>query len=320
MSENARLPSGITSGSPHAPRLPDKNRARMMRRAALASVVVAALLVGVKALAYLTTDSVAVLGALADSAADFVASLGILFSVRHALTPADTEHRFGHGKAEPLVGLMQSLFIAGSATVLISEAFQLLLSPAPVLNPLSGVGVMLFSMAMTVGLVAYQRRTIRATGSLAITADSAHYAGDLLTNIGVVVALLMSSYLGWQLADPIIGIVIAGVLYLTAWWVLRRSLDHLMDRELPEEDRERIKMVILNHHEVKGMHDLRTRASGTQSFIQVHVERDPTINLAEAHEASDEVENTLRAAFPHAEILIHLDPHGSEEPPPLARS
>ena len=100
-----------------------------MRRAALASVVVAALLVGVKALAYLTTDSVAVLGALADSAADFVDSLGILFSVRHALTPADTEHRFGHGKAEPLVGLMQSLFIAGSATVLISRRFSFCFRP-----------------------------------------------------------------------------------------------------------------------------------------------------------------------------------------------
>ncbi len=320
MTKNPRLAARTPSGSPHAPRLPDKKRAQLMCRAAAASVGVATLLVGAKAIAYIGTNSVAVLGALADSAADLVASLGILFAVRQALTPADTEHRFGHGKAEPLIGLAQSLFIAGSATFLLAEAVRHLLSPGPVANPLSGVGVILFSMAMTAGLVLYQRRTIRATGSLAIAADSAHYAGDLLTNLGVIVALLMSTYLGWQLADPVIGLGIAGVLYSTAWWVLRRSLDQLMDRELPEADRERIKTIVFGHHRVKGMHDLRTRAAGTLSFIQIHVEMDSTLNLAEAHEASDEIEKALRIAFPHAEILIHLDPHGSEEPPQLALS
>jgi ferrous-iron efflux pump FieF len=320
MSKDTRSGSAVLGGSPHTPRVADKKRATMMRRAATASVAIAALLVGVKALAYSTTNSVAVWGALADSAADLVASLGILFAVQLAVTPADSEHRFGHGKAEPLIGLAQSLFIAGSATFLLAEAVRHFLSPGPVENPLGGIGVILFSMAMTIGLVMYQRRAIRETGSLAITADSAHYAGDLLTNFGVIVALLMSSYLGWQLADPVIGLMIAVVLYLTAWWVLRRSLDQLMDRELSEADRERIKTVILGHREVKGLHDLRTRASGSQSFIQVHVEMDPMLNLAEAHAASDGVEKSLRTAFPDAEMLIHVDPHGTEEPPPLALS
>jgi ferrous-iron efflux pump FieF len=320
MNEDPGLAARSPNGSPHAPHVPDKNRARLMRRAAGASVAVATLLVGAKALAYIGTESVAVLGALADSAADLVASLGILFAVRQALTPADSDHRFGHGKAEPLISLAQSLFIAGSATFLLAEAVRHFLSPGPVANPLGGVAVILFSMAVTAGLVLYQRRTIRATGSLAIAADSAHYAGDLLTNLGAIVALLMSAYLGWQIADPIIGFAIAGVLYLTAWSVLRRSLDQLMDRELPEDDREHIKMIVLGHHRVKGMHDLRTRAAGTQSFIQIHVEMDSTLNLAEAHEASDEIEKALRIAFPQAEIIIHLDPHGSEEPPVLALS
>ncbi len=319
---NDRMGLGLNTagGSPHTPRVPDKGRARLMRRAATASVAVATLLVGAKAIAYIGTDSVAVLGALADSAADLVASLGILFAVRQALTPADNEHRFGHGKAEPLIGLAQSLFIAGSATFVLAEAVGHLLSPAPVANPIGGVGVIIFSMVVTVGLVLYQRRTIRATGSLAIAADSAHYSGDLLTNLGAIVALLMSAYLGWQLADPIIALAIAGVLYWTAFWVLRGSLDQLMDRELPEDDRARIKTIVLGHHRVKGVHDLRTRAAGTQSFIQIHVEMDSMLNLAEAHEASDEIENALRIAFPQAEILIHLDPHGREEPPPLALS
>ncbi len=320
MNTNSGVTAGAPMGSPHAPHVPDKTRARLMRRAAAASVGVATLLVGAKALAYIRTDSVAMLGTLADSAADLVASLGILFAVQRALTPADSDHRFGHGKAEPLIGLAQALFIAGSASFLFSEVVRHFLSPSPITNPLSGVGVVLFSIVMTIGLVLYQRKTIRATGSIAISADRAHYAGDLLTNLGVIAALLLSTYLGWQLADPIIGFVIAGVLFLTAWSVLRRSLDQLMDRELPEHERERIKKVVLSHHEVKGLHDLRTRAAGTQSFIQLHVEMDSALNLGEAHEASDEIEKELRAAFPNAEILIHLDPHGREDPPELALS
>jgi ferrous-iron efflux pump FieF len=320
MSVNSGLGAGSPQGSPHAPHVPDKKRARLMRRAAAASVAVAALLVGAKAFAYIGTDSIAMLGTLADSAADLVASLGILFAVHQALMPADSDHRFGHGKAEPLIGLAQALFIAGSATFLFTEAVRHFFSPSPVTNPLSGVGVILFSIAMTAGLIAYQRKIIRATGSLAISADRAHFAGDLLTNLGVIVALLLSYYLGWQLADPMIGLAIMGILYVSAWHVLRRSLDQLMDREFPENDRERIKKIVLDHHEVKGLHDLRTRAAGTQRFIQVHVEMDSALNLADAHEASDEIEKELRAAFPNAEIIIHLDPHGSEEPPELALS
>jgi len=320
MTENSCLSADVAGGSPHAPRLPDKKRARMMRRAATASVVVASLLVGVKTFAYMTTDSVAMLGALADSAADLVSSLGILFAVRQALMPADTEHRFGHGKAEPLIGLAQSLFIAGSATFVLTEAVRHILSPSPVENPFSGIGVILFSIVVTIGLVFYQHRAIRVTGSLAIAADRAHYTSDLLTNLGVVIALLMSAFIGWQLADPIIGVAIAGVLYATSWWLLRRSLDQLMDREFPEHDRKMIKTVVLGHERVRGMHDLRTRVAGTQSFIQIHIEMDPTLNLAQAHEASDEIENALRETFPQAEIFIHLDPHGREEPPPLALS
>ena len=307
-------------GSPHAPHMPDKVRARLMRRTAAASVAVAAFLVVAKSLAYIGTDSVAMLGTLADSSADLVASLGIVFAVRQALTPADRHHRFGHGKAEPLIGLAQALFIAGSATFLLSEAIRHFVSPSPVENPLGGVGVILFSILMTAGLVLYQRKTIRATGSLAISADRAHYAGDLLTNVGVIVALLLSSFWGWYLADPIIGLMIAAVLFLSAWHVLRKSLDQLMDHEFPEQDRERIKRIVLDHQEVKGLHDLRTRAAGTQRFIQIHIEMDSMLSLAEAHESSDEIENELRAAFPNAEIFIHLDPHGSEEPPKLALS
>jgi ferrous-iron efflux pump FieF len=320
MMKNHGPSTRVANGTPHAPNVSDRKRVRMMRRATAASVFVAALLVIVKTIAYLGTGSVSMLGALTDSAADLVASLGVMFAVGHALTPADQQHRFGHGKAEPLTGLAQAVFIAGSATFVVTESVRHLLAPEAVTAPFLGMIVILFSMSATFALLLYQQKVVRTTGSLAIASDRAHYAGDLLTNFGVIVAIILSSLLGWHIADPIIGLAIAGVLYLSSWWVFRRSLDQLMDRELPEEDRERVKAIVLNHAQVRGLHDLRTRAAGTQSFIQVHVEMDANLNLYEAHDVSDEIEQSLRAAFPRAEILIHIDPHGQENPSDLARS
>jgi ferrous-iron efflux pump FieF len=291
-----------------------------MRRAAFASVCVALILVAIKAAAYFATGSVAMLGSLADSAVDLAASLAILYAVQQALTPADSEHRFGHGKAEPLAGLIQVAFIVGSATFLAFEAVRRFVMPEDLTQPLAGIGVIVISTILTLGLVLYQRKVIGVTGSLAVASDSLHYAGDLVTNLGVVAALVLSYYFGLGLADPLIGLAIAVVLYASAWWVLRQSLDQLMDRELPEAEREKIRRLILGVPRVRALHDLRTRSAGIQSFIQVHVEMDPALNLGQAHEVGDAVEQTLRCAFPKAEILIHIDPHGSESPPPLALS
>jgi ferrous-iron efflux pump FieF len=313
-------PAEHTAASPHTPQLPDRTKGLLMRRAARASVGVSTLLVIVKLGAYALTGSVAILAALADSAVDLVASLGNLFAVGQSLTPADHQHRFGHGKAEPLAGLAQAAFITGSATFLVFESMQHLVEPHPLQNEFAGVAVMLFSIVATFGLVAYQRLVVRRTGSPAISADNMHYAGDLLTNAGIIVAILLSTRLHWYLADPLIGLAVAAVIAWSAWHVFRQSYDQLMDRELPELDRQRIKTIVLAHPCVRGVHDLRTRAAGTLSFIQLHIEMDPAMTLGQAHEASDEVEESLREAFPGAEIIIHQDPHGIEKPPDLALS
>jgi ferrous-iron efflux pump FieF len=169
--------------------------------------------------------------------------------------------------------------------------------------------------------VSYQHRVVRSTRSVAIAADTFHYAGDLLTNLGVIAGLVLSATLGWYLADPLIGLAIAVVLVASAWHVLRGSFDQLMDRELSERDRQRIKSVVLQHPQVKGLHDLRTRTAGSVRFIQLHVEMDPAISLIDAHETSDEIEAKLLQLFPGADILIHQDPYGMEKPPaPLATS
>ena len=287
-----------------------------MRRATNFAVAAAALMIAAKLGAWLVTDSVSLLSSLADSVMDVLASLINLFAVRQALQPADREHRFGHGKAEPLAGLGQALFITASAIFLIVEAVGRILEPEPISRAPVGIGVMIFAIFVTTALVAYQRRVVRLTGSTAINADSLHYASDILMNVGVIAALVLAMTVGWGLADPVIAIVIAGVIIHAAYQVGRSAIEQLMDREFPEEDRERIRQIVLEHPEVLDCHDLRTRRSGIDSFIQVHVEMDRELTLLRAHEISDDVEARIRKVFPHAEVLIHADPEGIEEPMP----
>jgi ferrous-iron efflux pump FieF len=287
---------------------------RLRRRATYASVAVAAILITVKFLAWLDTGSVALLSSLIDSLLDLVASVVNLLAIRHALTPADRDHRFGHGKAEPLAVLGQSAFIVGSALLLLAEAVRRLIWPEPVANPPAGIAVMLFSIVVTIGLVAFQRHVVRKTGSLAISADELHYRGDLVLNGSVIAALALGSALQSPILDPLFGGAIGVWITYSAVRLARLSLTQLMDRELPDDERDKIRAVAQSHPDVVAAHDLRTRVAGPTAFIQVHIEMDGGLSLLRAHEISDEVEARLREAYPNAEIMIHQDPAGIEEP------
>jgi ferrous-iron efflux pump FieF len=293
--------------------MPSAEAARLMRIATYASVAVAVTLIAAKIVAWILTDSVSQLSTLIDSLLDLAASLVNLVAVRHALTPPDREHRFGHGKAEPLAALGQSTFIAGSAIFLVIEAIRRFYYPRPLDHSEVGIGVMLFAIVLTIALTRFQAHVVRKTGSLAIEADSVHYISDLLVNAAVIVALVLVTQLGWLFADPLIGLAIAAYILKSAWTIARGAYDMLMDRELPDEDRARIKQIVLDHGEVIAVHDLRTRASGPLTFIQIHVEMDGNMNLYQAHEVADSVEAQLRDVYPGAEVIIHQDPHGIEE-------
>lgn len=286
----------------------------LMRRATYASLTVAVLLVAVKLGAWFATDSVSLLSSLIDSLLDGVASLVNLLAVRQALTPPDREHRFGHGKAEPLASLGQSAFIGGSAVLLLVQAAQHLLYPTPVTHGGIGLAVMGFSIVVTCALLLYQRHVVRRTGSLAIGVDAFHYRTDLVLNLAVIVSLLLTTELGYPAIDPIFGGLIGLWIIWGAWRVAQKAMIHLMDHELPDEDRARIREVALKHPQVRAVHDLKTRAAGPNSFIQLHIEMDGGIRLIEAHRISDEVEASIREAFPRAEIIIHQDPEGIDEP------
>ena len=311
--------SDASEAGPGRATLAPDEAGRLMKLATVASVSVASVLIGVKLTAWLMTDSISVLSSLVDSLLDVLASLVNMFAVYHALRPADREHRFGHGKAEPLAGLGQAAIISVSGVLLLIEAVSRLMSPRVVAHVDVGIGVMVFAIVITAALVVFQNYVVRKTGSTAIGADALHYKTDVFVNLSVIVSLGLSAWLGWHVADPLFGMAIGAYLLYGAWNIALRSLDLLMDREFPDHDRARIRDIVMQHPKVKGMHDLRTRSAGLQPFIQLHLELDGDMRLLEAHEIADEVEAQIKQAYPAAEVLIHQDPEGVEEPPPQFR-
>ncbi|CAA0121884.1 Ferrous-iron efflux pump FieF [Halioglobus japonicus] len=281
--------------------------ARLMRMATYASFSVAVILVLAKTVAWMVTDSVVLLATLIDSTLDALASLINLFAVHQAVMPADKEHRFGHGKAEALAGLGQSAFIAGSAGFLLLESGRRLLNPVPLESYGPGLIIMVFSIALTLALMLFQRYVIRRTDSTAIKADALHYKTDFMVNGSVILALVLAIE-GWQGFDALFAIGIALYILYSSWEIVRQSLDDLMDRELPDEDREAIIRIALSHASVRGLHELRSRRSGISTFIQLHLEVDDNLSLLQSHRISDEVERDLQNAYPSAEIIIHVDP------------
>ncbi|HVZ00379.1 MAG TPA: cation diffusion facilitator family transporter [Dongiaceae bacterium] len=291
----------------------DPKSAGLMRQAGVASVAAALALIAIKLYAFIETGSVSMLSTLFDSALDFGASLVNLLAIRTAVMPADAEHRFGHGKAEPLAGLVQVGFILGSSILLLVEVVDHFLHPQAVQHATLGIVVMVVSIAITGVLILFQRSVVKRTGSLAVTADAAHYGSDFVVNISVIAALILSSLLGWWWIDPLCGLLVAALIAFTAISIGRQALDMLMDREMDDADRDRIADIVRSHPEVVDLHDLRTRVSGQDRFIQLHLELSPDILLKAAHRISDEVEARLMQAFPGAEVIIHQDPYGIEE-------
>ncbi|MBL8258265.1 MAG: cation diffusion facilitator family transporter [Candidatus Competibacteraceae bacterium] len=298
------------------PAIDPARAARLLRRATYASVAVATILIAAKLAAALLTQSVSVLASLVDSMMDVAASIINLLAVHYSLQPPDRDHRFGHGKAEPLAGLAQAAFIAGSAVFLILHAIDRLLHPQPVVDAAVGIGVQLVAIVLTGGLLLFQRQVIRQTQSTAISADALHYATDLLSNAAIIVAIGLS-VLGWPSMDSIFAIGIALYILYSAGHIGHESIQLLLDRELPAEVHARIKEIVRANPQVRGVHDVRTRRSGQTYFIQLHLMLDDRLPLVEAHRVGDEVEAAIKAAFPNADVLIHQDPTSEPVPQPL---
>jgi len=286
------------------------DRSTLTSRAALASIVMAIFLIGLKTWAAYSTSSMAMLGSLADSTLDLVASLVVLLGVRVAAQPADREHRFGHGKAEALAALVQVIIITISALFIGFRSIERLIGGAETSDAELGITVSLVAILSTFALIAYQRHVVRRTGSIAFATDRIHYASDLMLNASVIVALVLDQYVSIVGSDAVFGLLIALWLAFGAWKSSSNALDQLMDREWPDEQRERFLAAARQYPELQGLHDLRTRTSGTHNFVQFHVWVPPDWTVRDAHDRMDRIEQELEKKFPATEILIHLDPHG----------
>lgn len=285
---------------------------RLMRWASMASMSVATVLIAAKTGAWLITDSVSMLSSLIDSALDLVSSLITFVAIRAALTPADADHRFGHGKAEALAGVAQAGFIAASAGGLLLTVADRFLHPRPVQQELVGAVVSAIAIVLTFGLMLFQGYVVRRTRSLAISADRAHYTTDFVTNIAVGIGIWLSSRFSEPMIDLAVAVGVAFYLGSGAWHIGRHAIDVLMDRELPDEDRGKILDIVRRHPGVRSVHDLRTRSSGLNQFIQLHLVLHPTMSLGRAHVMSDSVEAAIREAFPQADVTVHIDPYDDE--------
>lgn len=283
--------------------------ARLMRLASAAALSIALSLVVAKAFAWWMSGSVSLLAGLTDSLLDSAASLLNLLAVHYALRPADDDHRYGHGKAEALAGLGQSLFIGVSAVLVGVQGVNRLLHPEPLGAQTLGIAVMLLSLALTAGLLMFQHHVVKVTGSTAIRADSLHYRSDLLLNSSILLALILAGF-GWHQLDPLFGIGIAFYILWSAWTIAHEAVAVLMDTELSVEISERMHKLACAVPGVQGVHDLRTRVSGIRWFVQLHVELPDEMPLSQVHKLCDQVEEAIHVEFPQAEVLVHPDPQG----------
>lgn len=287
--------------------------ARLLRLATRASVAVASLLIVTKAIAWWFSGSISMLAGLTDSLLDGVTSFLNLLAVHYALRPADDDHRYGHGKAESLAGMAQALFIGVSAVLIAFQAVERLKHPEPVGAPWIGIGVIIFSLVMTVGLLVLQHRVVKATGSNAVRADSLHYRSDLMLNGSILVALVLAS-VGFPQLDAWFGLGIAVYILWSAYQIARESFSVLMDEELPSDVSDNMLTLACNVPGVLGAHDLRTRISGNVWFVQLHLELPGELTLSQAHSISDSAAQAIAEVYPQAEVLVHADPQEVVKP------
>ncbi|MDD3576198.1 MAG: cation diffusion facilitator family transporter [Halothiobacillus sp.] len=280
---------------------------KLLRRVTLASVGVAILLITLKLVAVISTNAISMMASLIDSIMDLFASLVTLTAVRIALQPPDEDHRFGHGKAEPLAALAQATFIAGSGAFLLLEAVQRLIRPQTVETVDLGIAVMLLSMVATGFLVLFQRHVIRVTQSTAIQADAAHYGSDFLVNAATIAALWLAQQ-GVHWIDPIFGAAVGGFILFSAWIVGRKAMDQLMDREVLDGSEARIHAIAVSHPRVEAADHIRTRMAGRTMIIQLYIYLQNDLDLAHAHVIGDEVAEKIQEIFPGADVLIHEEP------------
>jgi cation diffusion facilitator family transporter len=291
-----------------------EENAGLARRVTLLSVVTALTLVLVKFAIWVASGSVALMASMADSGLDLIASSATFVAVRYAAVPPDAEHRYGHGKAEAFASLLQAGLVFGSAALIGEEAIRRLFDPKPVREETWALVAMGLSIVLTSGLILAQTHLLRRANSVAVSADRTHYAADLASNVIALAGIAAATLFGVVSLDAVAALAIGGILLWGAISVFRDASDQLLDRELPDASRARIVDLVLEDPSVRDVHQVRTRASGPITHIQMHADLDPDLSLEAAHAIMVAAEKRILAAFPASDIIIHPDPRGRAEP------
>ena len=286
---------------------------KLLKTSTYASIAVAGFLFLIKSIAWIATESVSMQASLVDSLVDSFASLINFFALRSALVPADEEHRFGHGKIEAIASQGQSVFIAGTAIWIIFEAINKIISPEPITNAPLGISVTIITIIITFALVIFQQYVFKKTNSTIIKADKLHFKSDLLLNLSVLFSFILQQSIDCLYIDPICGLLIGIYIIHTSWKIAKESFDILIDKELPSDKKNQIAEIIKSHPKVKGMHDFKTRSSGKDCFVQVHIELDGNISLKRAHNISNEITKKICNSFANMHVIIHQDTHNDSE-------
>ena len=290
-----------------------KNTEPLVKSASIASLLVASTLIILKYYAWVTTSSVSMLGSLADSLIDFLASIVVFIAITYSFLPADEKHRFGYGKSEGLAAFIQSVLIGISGFYVLVEAIIRLLNPSQIKQPNIAIWIILVSIALTLALVMYQKYVVKKSKSMAIESDQYHYLTDIFINLSVLFSIVITGWTRFVFIDALVGLLISGVVLYTSVTLLKKSFKILLDQEIQSDDRDRIKEIALDHPKVLGFHDLRTRDTGRKYIIQFHLELDPNMSLLESHEITDEVTDNVLKLYPDSELIIHTDPLGIDE-------
>ena len=290
-----------------------KNTNLLVRSASIASLLVASTLIALKYYGWVTTNSVSLLGSLADSLIDFLASVFVFVAISYSILPADAKHRFGYGKSEGLAAFVQSLFIGISGIYVCFEAIKRLLNPSQINQPSTAIWIILVSIVLTLALVMYQKYVVKKSKSIAIESDRYHYLTDTYINLSVLFSIAITGWTQFVFIDALVGLLISGVVLYTSVTLLKKSFKILLDQEIQSDDRDRIREIALDHPKVLGFHDLRTRDTGREYIIQFHLELDPNMSLLESHEITDEVTDNVLKLYPDSELIIHTDPLGIDE-------
>ncbi len=285
---------------------------RLNLSAGLMSATVAFILVAAKLWALAATGALSVAASLVDSGLDLMVSLAGLAAIAYAARPPDEDHAFGHSSAEDLAALGQSIIILVSGGVIAWAAVARLLAgpPGPIRDEASGIAVMILSIVLTTGLVLWQRRVIRATGNKVVRADQLHYLGDLIPNVGAILSLGASAWLGLQQIDSIVALGAAAMLVAGAVRIGKGAWDALMDRAAPPEMIAGIEEIARGWPGVQGFHDLKTRTAGSRVFVNLHIELDGGQSLHDAHATGAALRRAILKAYPQADVMIHKDPVG----------